>query len=278
MSAAIRPIGRGELQNIGGAKGASPRMPVLFVGHGNPMNAIENNAFTRTWRAVGTQIPRPRAILSISAHWLTPGSTRVTTTDTPETIHDFWGFPQALYEERYPAPGAPDTAEETRRLIKAPEVLADSTRGLDHGTWSVLGPMFPLADIPVFQLSIDYDQPPAFHFELGRQIMALRDRGVLIIGSGNIVHNLGAMRMGEAPYDWAIEFDGLIGRWLEQGNVHAIVEFQELGNLAAMAQPTHDHYLPLLYVVGARHERDSLEFFNTAIDLSSVSMRSVLYT
>lgn len=253
------------------------RMPVLFIGHGNPMNAIEDNPFTRTWREIGRRLPRPRAILSISAHWLTRSGTKVAAMAQPRTIHDFGGFPKELYEQHYPAPGAPEFAEQTRRLITVPEVTLDYGWGLDHGTWSVLLPMFPLADIPVYQLSIDYSQPPQFHYDLGSQLKALRQRGVLIIGSGNIVHNLPAMRSGEQPYDWAVEFDRTIAAWIEGGDHHAITDFRTLGSLAAAAQPTHDHFLPLLYVLGVQEKTESLEFFNTAIDLSSVSMRSILF-
>jgi 4,5-DOPA dioxygenase extradiol len=252
-------------------------MPMLFVGHGNPMNAILDNAFTKKWKEVGKQLPRPKAILSISAHWLTRNGTKVTAMEKPETIHDFGGFPQELFEQQYPASGSPDFAQQTQQLIPAPEIGLDYDWGLDHGTWSVLLPMFPLADIPVYQLSIDYSKPPQFHYDLGKQLKPLREKGVLVLGSGNIVHNLRAMRMNAQPYDWAIEFDQKIATWIEDTNHQPIVDFQKLGALASSAQPTHDHYLPLLYVLGMKDTTDSLEFFNSEIDMSSVSMRSVLY-
>ncbi len=256
---------------------ASPRMPLMFVGHGNPMNAIADNAFTKSWREMGRRLPRPKAVLSISAHWLTRNATKVTAMEKPRTIHDFGGFPEELYEQQYPAPGAPAFAQQTKQRVAAPEVALDYDWGLDHGTWSVLLPMLPLAEIPVYQLSIDYHQPPEFHYELGRQLKPLREKGVLVIGSGNIVHNLMAMRMEGEPYDWALEFDRAIGAWLEDGNHRAIVGFRDLGALAAIAHPTHDHFLPLLYVLGLVDKSDKHEFFTTGIDLSSVSMRSVLY-
>jgi 4,5-DOPA dioxygenase extradiol len=265
------------LSNEVGNFGPSPRMPLLFIGHGNPMNAILDNTFSRTWREIGEALPKPRAILSISAHWITPETTMVTAMERPKTIHDFGGFPPALNEQQYPAPGAPDFASETQRIIDDPPVALDYDWGLDHGTWSVLLPMFPLADIPVYQLSIDYGQPAEFHYELGRQLRPLRDKGVMIIGSGNLVHNLRRMRFEGEPYDWAIEFDAIMAEWIESGNHRAIVEFQKLGELAALAHPTYDHFLPLLYVLGLQDARDTPQFFNADFDLSSVSMRSVIY-
>ncbi len=253
------------------------RMPVMFVGHGNPMNAILDNSFRRTWQDIGKKLPRPQAILSISAHWITRNITKVTAMEKPETIHDFGGFPEELYRQQYPAPGSPQLARETQRMVSRPEVELDFDWGLDHGTWSVLKPMFPLADIPVYQLSLDYSQPPQFHFDLGKELRALRNRGVLIIGSGNIVHNLAMMRWGGEPYEWAVEFDKKISGWIEDGDYRAIVEFQRLGRLAAIAHPTHDHFLPLLYVLGLREKTDSLEYFNDQVDLGSVSMRSVVF-
>jgi 4,5-DOPA dioxygenase extradiol len=252
-------------------------MPLLFVGHGNPMNAILDNSFSRTWEEIGKSLPIPKAILSISAHWITPETTMVTAMDRPKTIHDFGGFPKELNEQQYPAPGSPAFAEETQHIITQPPIALDYDWGLDHGTWSVLMRMFPLANVPVYQLSIDYGQPAEFHYELGRQLRPLRDRGVLVIGSGNLVHNLRQIRFEGEPYDWAIEFDTLMARWIEEGNHPAIVDFQKLGALAALAHPTYDHFLPLLYVLGMQHGEDSIQFFNQDFDLSSVSMRSVLY-
>jgi 4,5-DOPA dioxygenase extradiol len=266
-----------DLHTIANDFNAMHRLPMMFVGHGNPMNAILDNSFTKTWKEIGKQLPRPKAILSISAHWLTRYGTKVTAMEKPETIHDFGGFPKELFDQQYPAPGAPDFAKQTRRLIPSPEVSLDYDWGLDHGTWSVLLPMFPLADIPVYQLSIDYSKPPQFHYDLGKLLKSLRERGVLIIGSGNVVHNLSAMRLGEHPYDWALEFDDKIGEWISARNHQAIVDFQKLGTLASIAHPTHDHYLPLLYILGMQDKSDKLEFFNSEIDMGSVSMRSVLF-
>jgi len=252
-------------------------MPAMFVGHGNPMNAILDNSFTRTWRAMGSQLPRPSAILSVSAHWLTTNGTKVTAMEQPETIHDFGGFPAELYRQQYPAPGSGEFARKTQRVVHSTEVALDYDWGLDHGTWSVLKPMFPLADVPVYQLSIDYGKPPQFHYELGTQVRTLREQGVLIIGSGNIVHNLAAAKMGSKPFDWALEFDARVGSWLEEKNDAAILDFHNLGSLASAAHPTPDHFLPLLYVIGARDPHDSVEFFNMDIDMGSVSMRSMVY-
>lgn len=255
---------------------SSDRMPLLFVGHGNPMNAILDNSYSRTWKEIGEKLPKPKAILSISAHWITQNGTKVTAMEKPETIHDFGGFPEELYQQQYPAPGSPEFAEETRKMITSDPVSLDYEWGLDHGTWSVLHPMFPLADIPVYQLSIDYNKPPQFHFDLGRQIKALREKGVLILGSGNIVHNLRRMRYGEKPFDWAVEFDEKMRDALIERNDQAIIDFRNMGELASAAHPTHDHFLPLLCVAGSRDPKDEIEFFNAEIDLSSVSMRSVL--
>jgi len=255
---------------------ATDTMPVLFVGHGNPMNAISDNPFSRSWAAVGERIPRPNAVLCISAHWLTPGSTQVTAMDMPKTIHDFGGFPRVLFEQQYPAPGAPDYAEKTIELIRKAEVIEDYEWGLDHGTWSVLIKMFPDADIPVYQLSIDYAKDPQYHYDLSREIKALRDRGVLVVGSGNLVHNLSAIRLEGEPLDWAIEFDEVMKGLIDRGNDQGVVDFQELGSLARTAHPTIDHFLPLVYALGLKDGRDEIEYFNDEFDMSSVSMRSFI--
>ncbi len=262
----------------------SERMPVLFLGHGSPMNAIEDNDYRRTWQTLGAEfgakLPKPQLILCISAHWLTRGW-YLTGMAQPKTIHDFGGFPQALFDQQYPAPGAPAVAQEISQGIKQPAVGLDKQEwGLDHGTWAVLKPMFPQADIPVIQLSMDYGRPPAEHYALGRQLKALRGRGVLIVGSGNIVHNLRATQRGAASnqaYDWAIEFDKTIGAYLQQGNLAALPDFQKLGPVAQLAHPTYDHYLPLLHAAGAVDAREPLRFFNTSFQSASISMRSVLW-
>lgn len=266
----------------------SPRLPVLFLGHGSPMNAISDNAWRRSWQALGAELgatyPRPQLILCISAHWLTRGGAWLTGMAQPRTIHDFGGFPQALFDQQYPAPGAPLAAAEIGQALKQPAsgtaVELDQAWGLDHGAWSVLKPMFPEADIPVVQLSMDYSRPPLEHFRLGQQLAALRERGVLIVGSGNAVHNLRVMQQGAASdqaYDWALEFDQRVGRQIEQGEGEALSDFQAWGALAAQAHPTHEHYLPLLYAAGAVTAADAPRFFNTDFQAASIAMRSVIW-
>lgn len=265
-----------------------PRLPVLFLGHGSPMNAIEDNAWRRSWQALGQELlargPRPRLILCISAHWITRGW-QLTAMDDPRTIHDFGGFPQALFDQQYPAPGSAVMAQAIRHAVRQPGTdlalgLDDLEWGLDHGTWSVLKPMFPDASIPVIQLSMDYSRPPVEHFELGRRLRVLRERGVLIVGSGNIVHNLRAMRRDAADnqaHDWAIEFDHITSDHIAQGRLQALNDFQQLGRVAQMAHPTWDHYLPLLYATGAVEEGETPRFFNEGFQIASISMRSVIW-
>jgi 4,5-DOPA dioxygenase extradiol len=267
----------------------SERMPVLFLGHGSPMNAIEDNGWRRSWQALGKEFgtelagggkrPRPQLILCISAHFLTNGWW-LTAMDRPKTIHDFGGFPQALFDQQYPAPGAPAVAQDISRAITQPRLGLDTSEwGLDHGTWSVLKPMFPQADIPVIQLSLDYSRPAAEHFALGRQLAGLRERGVLIVGSGNIVHNLRAPRRGGPvpPYDWALEFDKVVAGQIERGDLPALVDFQKLGSVAQMAHPTWDHYLPLLHAAGAVSPGEPMRFFNSNFQGQAISMRSVVW-
>ena len=262
----------------------SPRMPVLFLGHGSPMNAIEDNEYRRSWQALGAEFgaryPRPQLILCISAHWLTRGWW-LTGMDKPRTIHDFGGFPQALFDQQYPAPGAPLAAQQISQGIQAPPVGLDTAEwGFDHGTWSVLKPMFPKADIPVLQLSMDYSRPPAEHYALGQQLKGLRERGVLVVGSGNIVHNLRAARRGTPSiqaYDWAIEFDRVVASQLQAGQLAELAGFQKLGAVAQQAHPTWDHYLPLLHAAGAADAKDAVRFFNTSYQSASISMRSVVW-
>jgi 4,5-DOPA dioxygenase extradiol len=254
----------------------SERMPMLFVGHGNPMNAIVENSFSKTWKEIGKKIGQPKAILSISAHWLTRGKTMVTAMQRPKTIHDFGGFPDELFAQQYPAPGSPDLAKETIAMVQKTHVEADESWGLDHGTWSVLLPMFPKADIPVFQISIDYNKPPQFHFELAQELKKLREKGVLIMGSGNIVHNLRKMNMSGQTYDWAIEFDSKMKSYIDERNFQGVINFQKLGQLAQIAHPTYDHFLPLIYSLGLIEKDDEIHYFNDSFDLGSVSMRSLL--
>lgn len=254
---------------------SSGRMPVLFVGHGSPMNAIEDNAFHRTWRELGRTLPRPKAILCVSAHWETRGI-YVTATDKPETIHDFYGFPKALFDVRYPAPGDPALARRTAELLQPQRARLDAGRGLDHGAWSVLLALFPDADVPVVQLSIDSAQPGAWHYELAKALVPLRDEGVLIVGSGNIVHNLMLYSFRDpTPFDWAIRFDDEIKRRLLARDHDAVVAWQDLGPDARLAVPTPEHYLPLLYAIAQRQDDDALAFFNASV-VGSMAMTSLL--
>jgi 4,5-DOPA dioxygenase extradiol len=256
---------------------AAPRMPVVFFGHGSPMNAIEPNRYADAWRAIGARVPRPRAILSVSAHWYTRG-TGVTAMPQPRTIHDFYGFPKPLYEVSYPAPGDPALAARVRELAAPVEAQLDQSWGLDHGTWQVLLHAFPAADIPVVQLSIDGTQPPSFHYELGRRLAPLRAEGVLVIGSGNIVHNLGLMRRSGAapPYDWAVRFNERVRALLAARDHAPLVDYESLGEDARLSIPTPDHYLPLLYCIALQDEADGLEIAVDGIDIGSVSMLSVV--
>lgn len=265
----------------------SDPLPVLFMGHGSPMNAIGDNDYRRSWQALGAEFgasrPRPQLILCISAHWLTEGWW-LTAMDKPKTIHDFGGFPQELFDVQYPAPGDAAAARAISQMVRqrasVPLGLDMDAWGLDHGAWSVLKPMFPDADIPVIQLSMDYSRAPEDHYALAGQLKALRQRGVLIVASGNIVHNLRQMQRGASAsqaYDWALEFDQTIGGYLQQGNLDALQRFQKLGQVAKMAHPTHEHYLPLLYAAGAAGPREPMRFMNTSFQGGSISMRSVIW-
>ncbi|MBC5781462.1 4,5-DOPA dioxygenase extradiol [Ramlibacter sp. USB13] len=265
------------------ATGAKPvRMPVIFVGHGSPMNAISDNAFTRRLRTWGAELPRPTAILSVSAHWLTPGATLVDVQAQPRTIHDFGGFPAALHEMRYPAPGAPELARQALAAVAPLRARENTEWGLDHGTWTVLHHMFPRADIPVFQLSIDYDRPADFHHAVGRRLAALRDRGVLVMGSGNVVHNLRATQRGvpeaaRAGAPWAQSFDDAIRLALEARDDKALVDYERLDAGARMAVPTPDHYWPFLYALGAADRTDKLKTAYASFQSGTLSMRCVQF-
>lgn len=259
------------------AETATTRMPVLFFGHGNPMNALYENDWTRGWNAVGRSMPRPKAILSISAHWYIP-NVSVTAMEAPPTIHDFGGFPRQLFEVDYPAPGLPALAERVNELLDGKVYLDSVSWGLDHGTWSVLAHVFPEADIPVVQLSIDESQEADFHYGLGGKLAPLRDEGVLIIGSGNIVHNLHAYAWGKQdipPLEWAVRFDELARRLITERNHEPLVDYRSLGSDALLSAPTPDHYLPLLYVLGAAVEEDRVQFPVSGFDGGSISMTSV---
>jgi 4,5-DOPA dioxygenase extradiol len=252
----------------------SSRLPAIFFGHGNPMNALERNAYTEAWRAIGRSIPRPKAILCVSAHWYLP-ATLVTAVESPRTIHDFGGFPPALSEVQYPAPGDPDLCARVQELLSGVDVGLDRQWGLDHGTWSVLCHVYPEADVPVVQLSIDETQPAQFHYELGRRLAPLRDEGILVIGSGNLVHNLHAYAWGRhpvEPYDWAVRFERQAREWMTSGNHDPLIGYEQLGRDAMLSAPTPDHYLPLLYMMGATHPGESVTFPVEGIDGGSVSM------
>ena len=254
------------------------KAPFLFIGHGNPMNAIDRNEFRSTWEALGKKLPKPKAILTISAHWLTRG-THVTAMERPRTIHDFGGFPPELYEQQYPAPGAPEYAELTKKIVTIVPIQSDFQWGLDHGTWSFLLPMYPDADVPVYQLSLDYHKPMQFHYDLAKQLRHLREKGVMIIGSGNIVHNLRMVNFhNPIPYDWTIEFDEKLKQFISNGDHQGIIQYEKLGNIARLAVPTHDHYLPLIYSIAVQDKNEGITFFNEKTDAGSISMRSFVST
>jgi 4,5-DOPA dioxygenase extradiol len=254
------------------------RMPALFIGHGNPMNALLVNRYTQRWADIGTSLPRPKAILSVSAHWYIEDAA-VTVSTAPKTIHDFGGFPRELYLVQYPAPGDSDLAARVQKMLAPVPVRRDDRWGLDHGTWSVLRHLYPQADIPVVQLSIDETQPPVFHYEIGKRLAPLREEGILILGSGNIVHNLHAYAWGAhapEPYDWAISFETRVRELLLAGEYKPLVSYErQLGSEAELAVPTPDHYLPLLYVVGTRAATEPLTFPVEGVDGGSVSMLAV---
>lgn len=253
----------------------SSRMPAVFFGHGSPMNALDDNAYTRAWRQIAAGMPKPKAILSISAHWYTRG-TLVTAMEAPRTIHDFGGFPQALFDIRYPAPGSPALASRVRELLAPVDVQPDHSWGLDHGTWSLLVKMFPDADVPVVQLSIDATRPNHFHVEMGQRLAPLRDEGVLIMASGDVVHNLRAMNWGGgAAPDWAERFNHAVRDCLLGGEVERLADYAQWGPDARLAVPTPEHFLPLLYILGTRRESEPISIPVDGIELVSISMMSV---
>jgi len=251
------------------------RMPVLFIGHGSPEFTLGTNEFNTVWKKLGREIPKPSAILCISAHWVIQEGLAITAMKVPKTIHDFYGFPEELYEIEYSAPGSPEFASRVQNLVQSVAVDLDYEWGLDHGTWSVLRHMYPDASIPVVQLSLNYNQPPDLHFRIGQELKKLRDHGVLIIGSGNLVHNLMMLRMGAHPYPWAVEFDEMVKQGIAKGDFDMVVRYVR-SPVAHMAHPTNEHLLPLLYVLGAAGD-DSPRFFTESIFAGSVSMRSVAF-
>ena len=250
-------------------------MPTIFVGHGSPTNAIEDTPFTDSWAAVGRSLPRPEGILSISAHWETSG-TFVSAMDRPKTIHDFYGFTDTLYAKQYPAPGSPALASLVQETITSIPVTSNLDWGLDHGTWSVLCRMFPKADIPVVQLSLDATKLPEEHYAIGKELRALRNRGILIFGSGNIVHNLGRLVWEDSAHDWAVAFDEKVRNLIMAGDHQALVNYQRLGHEALQSVPTNEHYLPLLYVLATKDSDETVQFFAEGVTLGAISMRSLL--
>ena len=251
-------------------------MPALFLGHGNPMNALQNNHYTETWAAIGAEIPRPKAVLCISAHWYVPGAA-LTVNTAPRTIHDFGGFPPELYEVRYPAPGDPELAQRVQQLLAPLPVDLSEEWGLDHGTWSILRHVYPKAHVPVVQLSIDQTRAAAYHYEIGQRLAQLREEGVLILGSGNLVHNLRAYAWGAAaePYDWATRFELEARELMLAGDLKPLIDYQTLGQDAMQSIPTPEHYLPLLYVLGAKQPGDAISFPVEGVDGGSISMLGV---
>jgi 4,5-DOPA dioxygenase extradiol len=255
------------------------RQPVVFFGHGNPMNAIEDNAYARAWSSLGAQLPRPRAIVAISAHWYVP-ATLVTANAHPRTIHDFGGFPRELYAVQYPAPGDLGLAGRITELLVNFGATGDERWGLDHGTWSVLRHVYPNADVPIVQLSIDETLEPGLHFEIGTLLRSLRDEDVMIVASGNIVHNLEAFAWGRqstGPFDWATRFEATARRLLTARTFEPLIDYESLGEEALLSAPTPEHFLPLLYAMGASDERDRISFPVEGFDGGSISMLSVLW-
>ena len=253
-----------------GAYPEGETMPVLFVGHGNPLNVINNSSFASVWRELGKHLLKPRAIVCMSAHWLTEG-TYVSAVDNPELIYDFYGFPPELYKVEYPAKGSVEVAREIQKLV--PEIMLDETRGLDHGVWTVLKHLFPLADVPVLQLSIDFEHSRRTQCDLMKKLRSLRERGVLFIGSGNIVHNLGMMRMS-GNYEWAETFDVLSKKLIEEKNLDTLIDIEAQSKEASLAVPMDDHYRPMLNALALVEANEEITFFNESIDLGAISMRS----
>ncbi len=267
------------INNISQTFSNTEKMPVLFLGHGSPMNAIEENEFVAGFRNVGKTIPKPKAVLCISAHWETIG-TKITAMQNPKTIHDFGGFPKALFDVQYPAPGNPELAKEIQENVQKTTVSPDQSWGLDHGAWSVIKHLFPQADIPVLELSIDYTKPPQYHYELAGELAWLRNKGVLIIGSGNMVHNLGLvawdkMNVDNYGYDWAIEASTKMKSLILDGDHNSLIKYDLLGNNFKYAIPTPEHYLPLIYTLALKNENEKITFFNDKAMAGSLTMTSI---
>lgn len=263
-------------------KEQSKSMPLLFIGHGSPMNGIEENEFSMKWEQLGKELPRPKAVLVISAHWLTDG-TFITAMEHPKTIHDFGGFPNELYAVQYPAPGSVQVASETKELIKSTNIGLDHEWGLDHGAWVVARRMYPDADVPILQLSIDYAKPASYHYNLAKELTSLRKKGVLIIGSGNMVHNLrmiawDKMDVSGFGYDWAIEMNELLKQKILMGDHQSLIDYKSLSKAATLAIPTPDHYYPLIYILGLQGKNEIPHFFNDKLVAGSINMTSVTFT
>jgi 4,5-DOPA dioxygenase extradiol len=258
-----------------GEKMSDVRMPVLFIGHGSPINALEDNEYSRTWDALGKSLPRPKAIACISSHWETDG-TQVTAMEHPRTIHDFDGFPRELFEKTYAAQGDPTLAITICSIVKPVTIRPDLQWGLDHGAWTVLCRMYPAADIPVVQISLDRTRDGQYHYNMGRSLRFLRDQGVLVIGTGNIVHNLNMMSWGGYPFEWAADFDKKVQQWIKTGDHDPLIHFEKQGKSVELAVNSGEHYLPLLYVLGMQEKGEAVEFFNESIVAGSISMRGVL--
>lgn len=268
-----------ELNNLTEPFPKTERMPVLFLGHGSPMNAIEENEFVIGFRNIAKQIPKPTAILCVSAHWETRG-TWVTAMQNPPTIHDFGGFPRKLFEVQYPAPGSPDLAKETQSIVKKATIGLDDQWGLDHGAWSVIKHLYPKADVPVIQLSLTVNQNPLYHYELAQELKSLRDKGVLIIGSGNMVHNLGMIAWDKLNadaygFDWAIEANNKMKQYILEGNHKELINFRNQGKAFDLAIPTAEHYLPLLYSLALQDKKDNITLFNDKPVAGSLTMTSI---
>lgn len=255
-------------------------MPALFIGHGSPMNGIEDTEFSRRWTSLAKEIPVPKAVLVVSAHWFTSG-TRITAMEFPQTIHDFGGFPEELFAVQYPAPGHPALAKETASLLHSAKVELDHDWGLDHGAWTIIRHMYPEANIPVLQLSIDYTKGPQYHYDLAKELRSLRKKGVLILGSGNMVHNLRMVAWDkineEYGYDWANEMNSQFKQLIADGDFNSLINYQRLGKEAMLAIPTPEHYLPLLYTLGLKETKDEVSFFNDKAIAGSLSMTSVKF-
>ncbi|RYG21745.1 MAG: 4,5-DOPA dioxygenase extradiol [Chitinophagaceae bacterium] len=267
-----------QFKKLTSSFGATDKMPVLFMGHGSPMNGIEINEFSSKWFEVASKIPTPKAVLVVSAHWFTKG-TRITAMDFPPTIHDFGGFPQALFDVQYPAPGNPQLAEETADLIKSTQIVLDHDWGLDHGAWSVIRHMYPLANIPVLQLSMDFTKGAQYHYDLAKELSALRKKGVLILASGNMVHNLRMISwemMNGGGYDWALEMNEKFKNLILTKEHSPLINYQAMGSAAMLAIPTPEHYLPLMYALGLQNEKEEAELFNDKAVGGSLTMTSVL--